>query len=205
MDKEQEIWKEIEGFKGVYYISNYGQVKSVDRMGKNNHFIPGRIMKQKTDKNGYKIVNLRTESGHIDKKVHRLVAQAFISNPFNYPVVNHKNEKPGDNYYRNLEWCTVRYNNNYGTRNKRISEKQKSIPRDYMKGDKNYFHTHVYKRKDHPFARKVNQYDLDGNLIAVFYCMEDAAEAVGCSPSAISMACRGLRDKIKGFRWSYAE
>ena len=205
MDREQEIWKEIEGFNGIYYISNYGQVKSVDRINKQKHFIPGRILKPKTDKDGYKIVNLRTESGRIDKKVHRLVAQAFIPNPFNYPVVNHKNENPGDNYYHNLEWCTIKYNNNYGTRNRRISEKQKTIPRDYMKGDKNYFHTHVYKRGNHPQAKKVNQYDLSGNLVAVFLCTKDAAEAVGCTNGAISMACQGKRDKIKGFRWSYAE
>ena len=127
------------------------------------------------------------------------MAQAFIPNPFNYPVVNHKNENPGDNYYHNLEWCTIKYNNNYGTRNRRISEKQKTIPRDYMKGDKNYFHTHVYKRGNHPQAKKVNQYDLSGNLVAVFLCTKDAAEAVGCTNGAISMACQGKRDKIKIF------
>lgn len=202
---DKEEWREIKGFDGVYFVSNYGRVKSIDRVGRNNHFYPGRILKPKTDKNGYKIVNLYNDFGHIDKKIHRLVAEAFIPNPSNYPLINHKNEKPEDNYYLNLEWCTPKYNSNYGTRNKRISEAQKKVPREYMQGDKNYFHTHIYKRKDHPFARKVNQYDLDGNLIAVFYCMEDAAEAVGCSPSAISMACRGLRDKIKGFKWSYVE
>ena len=205
MNKKPEIWKEIEGFDGIYYISNYGKVRSIDRIGLNKHFIPGRDLAIRKDKDGYCIVTLYIDRKRVDKKVHRLVAEAFIPNDNDYPQVNHKNEIKDDNYYKNLEWCTNKYNCNYGTHNQKISTAMKGRKHPYMQGDKNYFHTHIYKRKNHPYARKVNQHDIDGNLIAVFYCVKDAAEAVGCTGGAITMACKGKRDKIKGYKWSYAE
>ena len=203
--ENKEIWKPIIESNGDYYVSNYGRVRSTERISKNNHLIPEKILAIRKDKDGYCIATIYISGKRVDRKIHRLVADAFIPNPNNYPMINHKDETRDNNYVDNLEWCDAKYNANYGTCRQRQSIAMRGRSREYMKGDKNYFHTHFYRRGKHPQAKKVNQYDLDGNLIAVFLCLEDAAEAVGCTNGAISMACQGKRDKIKGFRWSYAE
>ena len=121
-----EIWKSIENFP-YYEVSNFGNVRSVDRVFTNTL---GRIVNRKgkllkCDTNGrYKLVRLyNTSKGKdIALLVHRLVAQAFIPNPDNLPCVNHKDENPGNNDFRNLEWCTQQYNQNYGTINQRRSK-----------------------------------------------------------------------------------
>lgn len=102
-----EIWKDIEGYEGLYQISNKGRVKSFH--GK------GRIMKLGTHPLGYKLATLTKDGEQNTKQVHRLVAQAFIPNPENLPVINHKDENPSNNNVKNLEWCTQKYNLNYGT------------------------------------------------------------------------------------------
>lgn len=96
-----EEWKKINGFE--YYISNKGKVKNSD----------GYIKKLSTDKDGYKTVTLWSNGKSYFKRINRLVAEAFIPNPCNLPVVNHKNEIKSDNNVQNLEWCTTKYNNEY--------------------------------------------------------------------------------------------
>ena len=116
-----EIWKDIPGYEGLYQVSNYGNVKSLNYRGtKGKH----KCLKQNTDKYGYKVVILANHGKYKSYKVHRLVASAFIENPNNYPQVNHLDENPANNNYLNLEWCTAKYNINYGTRNKRAGEAQ---------------------------------------------------------------------------------
>lgn len=106
--------KEITGFSG-YYISDDGKVFST----KKGEMKELRLVKS----GGYSKVKLRSDNGVVKIfGVHRLVAVAFIPNPENFPCVNHKDENKTNNCVENLEWCTVRYNNNYGTRNKRVSK-----------------------------------------------------------------------------------
>lgn len=106
-----EKWKNIQTYKG-YQASSEGRIRNINK---------GIILTQyDRNKQGYKAVT-------IDGKpisVHRLVAEAFLPNPYNYPVVNHKDENPSNNCVYNLEWCTQQYNCNYGTRNKRIGDKR---------------------------------------------------------------------------------
>lgn len=121
-------WKDVIGFEGLYQVSDDGRVRSLPRLkicGFNGKQIMqrGRILKPGHTNDGYAFVNLVNANGKYKPYyIHRLVAQAFIPNPNNYPIINHKDENPSNNYYKNLEWCTYEYNSNYGTSIERISK-----------------------------------------------------------------------------------
>ena len=116
-----EEWKDIKNYEGLYQISSLGRVKSLPKE-RNNGINNEIILKQCTDKKGYKRVNLYKNKKSTRVLVHRLVAEAFLNNPNNYPLINHKDENPSNNKVENLEWCTYKYNNNYGNRAKKFSE-----------------------------------------------------------------------------------
>lgn len=110
-----EIWKPVVGYEKYYEVSNIGRVRSLDRemtspTGKK--FIKkGRIRKQNINpKTGYYMLFLNGRDSKRCHSVHRLVAEAFLENPSNLPIVNHKNEIRADNRAENLEWCTHQYN-----------------------------------------------------------------------------------------------
>lgn len=106
----QEIWKDIKGYEDHYQISNIGRVKSLSRMrlGRGGCLvhIHEKILKQKTTKSGYKSVHLRCMDYQSHPTIHRLVAEAFISNPDNKPTVNHIDANKENNCTTNLEWST---------------------------------------------------------------------------------------------------
>lgn len=110
----KEKWKEIKGYEGKYWISNYGRLKNKEQ-----------IMKPMVSTNGYLIACLW--KNNIQKKIvlHRLVAEAFIPNQNQYSDINHKDENKENNKIDNLEWCTHKYNMNYGSVKQKISEKAK--------------------------------------------------------------------------------
>jgi YD repeat-containing protein len=134
-----------------------------------------RILKLGYNGEGYLKVELWNEKGKTQFAVHKLVALVFIPNPDNLPEVNHKDENKENNCVDNLEWCTKSYNINYGNRNKKVAEK-------------------LYK--------KLGQYDLSGNLIAVYDSVKEA-EAEGYKESEISRCCHGKRPKYKDSFWKY--
>ena len=105
-----ELWKDIKGYEGLYKISNYGRVKSLPRNGTVNK---EKIIKNFEDRYGYLYVSLNRANTKKKEKVHRLVAKAFIHNPNLYEQVNHIDENKKNNYVKNLEWCTAKYNQNY--------------------------------------------------------------------------------------------
>ena len=113
----KEIWKDIEGYEGRYQVSNFGNVKSLNY----KHTGEEKIMQSCKDKIGYLHIKLFMNGKPKMYKVHRLVAQAFIPNPNNYPQVNHKDENKTNNHVSNLEFCTPKYNNNYGTHNEKFN------------------------------------------------------------------------------------
>ncbi len=104
-----EIWKDIKGYEGLYQVSNLGNVKSL-KINKNLSY-----RKSGRDR-AYLTVSFRKDNASKSYYIHRLVAQTFIPNPENKPQVNHKDENTMNNCVDNLEWCTTRYNINYGTR-----------------------------------------------------------------------------------------
>ena len=127
----KEVWKDIKDFSN-YEISNLGRIKSKEKYDSINRLKPEIILKTRITTNGYEGVSLTKEGKRYNKEIHRLVAETFIPNPENYPVVNHKDEDKLNNKVDNLEWCTISYNNSYGTRLKRVSESQK--------GEKNHMY-----------------------------------------------------------------
>lgn len=123
-----EIWKAIKGFEEQYEVSNIGNIRSIDRIVK--HYVDGFTRKYKgTSKNirlndkGYFRCNLKKDGKRFDFTTHRLVAEAFIPNEENKPVVNHKNGIKTDNRVENLEWCTISENVIHATKNRLIKTK----------------------------------------------------------------------------------
>ena len=114
----KEFWKDIEGYEGIYQVSNLGMVKRVTT---------GRILKSGKNRGGYLYVNLCKQRLVSNKRIHRLVAQAFIPNPENKSDINHIDEDKTNNTVTNLEWTTRKENLNHGTHNDRVS-KTLSIP-----------------------------------------------------------------------------
>ena len=182
----EEIWKDIEGYEGLYQVSNLGRVRSLtrNRRGRNNapNPIQGRILKQHTCF-GYCYISLCKNRKYKGFRVHRLVAHAFIPNPDNLPQVNHKDENKTNNCVDNLEWCTQEYNQNYGTINIRKSQKQLN--------DKNK-------------SKVVLQYTLDGTFIKEWKSTMDVQRNLGFAHTHISECCRGKQaNYAHGYIWKY--
>lgn len=129
----EEIWKDIEGYEGLYQVSNLGRVKSLNYHRTRKE----QLLKPTKSNRGYFKVYLNKNGKMKTFNVHRLVAQAFIENPNNYPCVNHKDENKINNIVDNLEYCTVAYNNVYGTRVDRVNE-SRSKPIYCLETDKIY-------------------------------------------------------------------
>lgn len=111
----EEIWRDCKGYEGKYQVSSEGRVWSV----KGQKYLNGTIATS-----GYVYIHMTAENGKRKKeRLHRLVAIAFLDNPNNYPQVNHKDENKLNNAVSNLEWCSAKYNCNYGTRNQRIGQR----------------------------------------------------------------------------------
>lgn len=105
------MWKSIKGYEGIYEINEHGQIKSVSRVrsnGKNGrgYKTKEKILKERLNRDGYYVVSLCKNSKSNNKRIHRLIAIAFIPNPYNKLEVNHKNGVRSDYSIDNLEWVT---------------------------------------------------------------------------------------------------
>lgn len=177
-----EEWRGIEGYEGMYQVSNLGRVKSLARViirsdGKPNP-VNEKILKHGITK-GYCSVVLCKDGKKKMYKVHRLVAMAFLSNPHNLPEVNHKDENKKNNCVDNLEWCTPKYNTNYGTCSERriyTTVKNKSL-----------------RGKNHPRSKKV----ICDNKI--FACTRECAEYFKINKNTMTSWIRGLKTMPQRF------
>lgn len=190
-----EVWREVKGFEGLYEVSNCGRVKSL------NYHLTGqtRLLKPCNSAHGYLRVFLSKDGRMTGKLVHRLVAEAFLENPLNFPEVNHKDEVKTSNFVfigedrkavlakSNLEWCDHKYNINFGTRNERHAKAMK---------DKLVNHQKMSKR--------VLQYDIEGNLVQEWPSAQEVKRKTGWDVGNISSACHGKLKTAYGFVWRYA-
>lgn len=130
-----EIWEPVLGYEIFYHVSNFGRIKSLDRITKAKRLRKGKIMSPATSSHGY-ITPCLTDSFGKEKSymLHRLIAIAFIPNPENKPFVNHINGIKSDNRIENLEWCTCYENTMHALENKlRIPKSGESCNLSKMK------------------------------------------------------------------------
>ena len=174
MRKTKETWKPITCTDNVKYeVSSEGNVRILKT---------GRILKPFYNTSGYATVDLTSANNDKTKKtyklVHRLVAQAFIPNNDQYKtLINHKDENPRNNSVANLEWCTYKYNANYGTRNDRVAKSN---------------------------SKPIQQLDMKTRLIiATYSSIKEAGLSTGICQSDISRTARGKYKTAGGYGWRY--
>ena len=180
-----EIWKDIKGYEKLYQVSNLGRVRSITHTRKNgkerNHICvsKGKILTPGKDSSGYMLVVLSKYGKTKSYRIHRLVADTFLKNKNNLKCVNHKDEDKTNNNVNNLEWCTHKYNNNYGTKPQRIS-KANSV--------------------------RVNQYDKDYNFIKTWNSLTEAEKHLKKDRANvnISKCCKSKVKSAYGYIWRYA-
>jgi hypothetical protein len=140
----------------------------------------GKTLKP-VERNGYFEVGLYKNGVEKIKKVHRLIAKAFLTNPHNFPCVNHKDENKHNNCVDNLEWCSYKYNNNYG-KNKPVNNLKKGAIVN---------------------SKAVKQINKDGKVMRIYISAREAARQTGLNQSNISKCCRGKYKSVGGYIWSY--
>lgn len=164
----------IKGYEGIYEISRDGFVR---RISKSNSTYEGRILSGSMEKKGYISVKLCKNGVYISYKIHRLVAEAFLENPYGKPQVNHKNGIKTDNRVENLEWVTNEENQNHSW---------------FVLG---------YKGNS---ASSIKVLCVEKGV--VFPSMREAERFVGgkCRKE-IAMVCKGIRSRCKGYTWRFAD
>ena len=172
-----EVWKDIEGYEGLYQVSNTGKVKSFrgrnGAIDKEGHILKANLCR------GYPNVGLCKGDG--TRKtflVHRLVAAAFVPNPNGYKEINHKDENKLNGNASNLEWCTRDYNMAYGT-----ARLRQGVSR----------------------GQPVEQFTLDGIKIATYCSAEIAGTINRVDASSIHKCCKHQRKYVGGYQWRYSE
>lgn len=162
-----EIWKDIVGYEGLYQVSNFGKVKNIKTL---------KILKPSLTYNGYEMVKLSKNSKVKNFRINRLVAEAFIPNPNNYPIVNHKDGNKLNNNINNLEWCSYSYNLIEAYRLKLKTSRIKS--------------------------KKVNQIQ-NNKTIKIWNSTSEIEKKLGYSSGNISQVCNKKRKSAYGYKWEY--
>lgn len=184
-DLESEIWMPVGGYEGLFEVSNKGRVKSLAKWnptGTNKGYMRNDCILRQFLVDGYCIVNIGRSNIRHSKKVHRLVALAFINNLNSKPQVNHKNGLRTDNSVENLEWCT------HGENQKHAYDVLGKV--SWLKG---------LPVGGNPNSKKV----LCENFGLVFQTAKSAGEFFGYDSSRISNFCYGNRTAPFGLSFKY--
>lgn len=176
LKNETEEWRDVVGYEGLYEVSSFGNVRSIERINANNQKTYSKIKNIRKDRYGRLRTSLTKDGVKKTISIHRLVAMAFVDGYFEGATVNHKDENPCNNYYKNLEWMTKGNNNRYGTKARRT-------------GDKN--------------GCPVEQLTLEGKHIAFYKSIKDAARETGCCHSCISNVCHRKSKQSQGFLFRF--
>lgn len=198
-----EEWRDIEGYEGLYQVSNEGRVKSLERYvewrGTIKHQSERILKPLENNRGGYLVVCLCKNSKVKTYTVHRLVASAFIENYEELPCVNHKDEDKTNNNVDNLEWCTYEYNINYGNHNKRVSEALKGFGKDAPK-----------PWVSEALSIPINMLTKDNEFVRQFPSSKEAMRWLRingfpkASDAHINHCNNGKRKTAYGYKWRYA-
>lgn len=173
----QEIWKDIEGYEGLYQISSLGNIKSLNY----NRQKESKLLKKYINPyNNYTQIRLNKKGVGKTFRVHKLVAKAFIPNPENKPQINHKDGNKSNNKIDNLEWCTQ-------------SENLKHASRILKK----VFWKNIY---DIHLRNKVKVIRSDGKI---YNSIKEAKKDINKSNAHITEVCQGKLKTTCGFGWNY--
>lgn len=169
-----EKWITLKGYDNFYEISNYGEIKSINRFVRSStgrkRFVMGRMIKQKHNKDGYQFVTLSKNGQLQNHYVHRLVAETFIPNPANKPQVNHIDGNKTNNFINNLEWVSVSENAKHAYKNGLSSNIGAT----------------------HSFAQKV----IDKCTGKKYSCIKEAADDLGMNYNTLrNMLCGSNKNK----------
>lgn len=177
----EEIWKDIEGYEGLYQISSLGKIKNKE----------GKILKTRKDTGGYLLINLFKNKKNKTFRVHRLVANAFILNPENKMEVDHIDTNKENNNVKNLKWVTSKENSNNKLTLKHFSESQKGK---------------VTSEDTKNKLRKINTIPIYcKELNKVFFSIRECARELSLDPSAIAKVCKGKYKQTGGYHFQYCK
>lgn len=189
---QEETWKDVVGYEGLYEVSNIGRVRSLDRVVAHHTagtaVRKGRMLTQAFDGN-YASVTLTKNRKSMTKRVHRLVAEAFIPNPNNCSDVDHIDCNKLNNHVGNLRWCTHEENMHYAWDNGLIHQTP-------------YSERSELSREKSAAANRRPVIRSDGKW---YKSTTDAAKDLGISRGAVSHVLRGLTETCQGYSFTYAE
>lgn len=174
-----EKWRDINGYEGLYQVSNYGEVKSMRNKKE-------RILKPGITARGYEQVWLCKNGSKNKRFVHRIVAEAFIDNPNNYKVVNHIDGCKTNNNALNLEWCTQSHNIKHAYDN--------GLCKNCIAASKQNVYTAITASK-----KQVRCITTD----TIYESASEAAKLTGINNSNICACCRGIYKTAGGCQWEY--
>lgn len=189
---EEEIWKDISGYEGLYQISSLGKIKSLEKKKNNGRgfFIQKeKILKLKLNNKGYNYIVLSIK-GKKKFYIHRLVGKAFIKNPQNKPYINHIDCNPLNNEFHNLEWCTPQENTNHMVKLKRNIRTEQWIEK-------------IRKSQIEIKGKKVIRIDKNGNIKKYNYLNEVKKD--GFSAGCVCNCCKNKKGWYthQGYIWRY--
>ncbi|MFV0241462.1 MAG: NUMOD4 motif-containing HNH endonuclease [Lacrimispora sphenoides] len=175
-----EIWKDVPGYEGFYQASNFGRLRSLDRVSANGKKLTGKLLEKNQERSGYIVDILCKNKQKKTTRLHRIIALTFLENLENKPEVNHLNGDKTDNRVSNLEWATHRENTDHAWKNGLIKQPPNT-----------------------PLRPVIQSYE--GEIIACYRSIDTAALITGISAEDICKCCKRKRKNAGSYSWKYGE